>query len=500
MTERGGGHASRRSERIILGWPMKMLATNLLLLLTVLLLTGGTLAQQDPAAPAPSAPPRALNEHDGVYFGIWPDTAHGFSDTPAMINQRLGFNTSVFQIAQLIPLPTYNYTTGAGGPAPEYLIEQTQTDAAVFLTVYPTGLDVVTDDDLKLLGVQLQGYTEVLNRTVFLRFGPEMQGQWNPYGFQPTKFLALWRRMYSLVKAAAPRVAVVWAPNTPQSYPYGQLSSSLSPEDLALLDTDHDGKVSNTDDPFSPYYPGDDQVDWIGLSTYYKGPNFQNINVAQPSGYCSSVMNGTSPTSTFNWYEMYCTKPGKACMIAESGAAFHVDALTAQASTARSIVDLQRAWWQDCITSPTLVQAFPRLKLHMHFEHVKLEMDGGKPDLRDYRLSNDTTTLEAFKQDFSAVSAQFVVASFRALPAGVPPTGRPSGSPNSPVPVVPGQPGQPGQPKGIVFQTQRNPVVTGPPTLFGSRRSNAPSSIVNSGLLLLASSSVLLHLLLFPSF
>jgi len=422
-------------------------------------------------------PSRALNERDQVYFGIWPNSDHGYSDTPAIINQRLGFNTSVFQIAQVIPLPPYNYTTGAGGPAPEYLVEQSQTDAAVFLTVYPTGLDTVTDENLKQLGEQLRGYTDVMNRTVFLRFAPEMQGTWNPYGFQPTKFLDLWRRMFAIVKAASPKTAIVWAPNTPQSYPYGQSSDNLSPPDLALLDTDHDGKVTNTDDPFTPYYPGDDLVDWIGLSTYYKGPNFQNINVAQPSGYCASVMNGTSPTSTFNWYEMFCNRPGKACMIAESGAAFHVAALNAQASTARSIVDLQRAWWQDCITSPALLQNFPRLKLHMHFEHEKMETDGGISDLRDYRLSNDTATMEAFKADYLAASAAFVVPTFRPLPPGVPPTGRPNGNPNSPIPPIPGQPGvpQPGQPQGIVFQTQRNPPVIGPPTLFGRTRSPAAS-------------------------
>jgi len=157
-------------------------------------------------------PSRALNERDQVYFGIWPNSDHGYSDTPAIINQRLGFNTSVFQIAQVIPLPPYNYTTGAGGPAPEYLVEQSQTDAAVFLTVYPTGLDTVTDDNLKQLGEQLRGYTDVMNRTVFLRFAPEMQGTWNPYGFQPTKFLDLWRRMFAIVKAASPKTAIVWLP------------------------------------------------------------------------------------------------------------------------------------------------------------------------------------------------------------------------------------------------------------------------------------------------
>ncbi|POW12626.1 hypothetical protein PSTT_04268 [Puccinia striiformis] len=424
-----------------------------------------TVGAQDPAP----APQRALNERDQVYFGIWPDSGPGHSDTPALINQRLGFNASVFQIAQVIPLPTYNYTTGVGGPAPEYLIEQSQTDAAVFLTVYPTGFDTVTDDDLKLLGVQLQGYTDVLNRTVFLRFAPEMQGLWNPYGFQPTRFLQLWRRMYTIVKAASPRTAIVWAPNTPQSYPYSQSSTALSPEDLALLDTDHDGKVTNTDDPFSPYYPGDDQVDWIGLSTYYKGANFQNVNVAQPAGYCASVMNGTSPTSTYNWYDMFCNKPGKACMIAESGAAFHVQALNAEASTAKSIVDLQKAWWTDCITSPALIQSFPRLKLHMHFEHLKIEMDGGVSDLRDYRLSNDTNTIEAFRQDYMTVSTSFVTPVYRISDWNTM-VGRPNGNPNSPVPIIPGQVG--GQPKESSSKLN-------PPTLFGQRRKSGAASLAS---------------------
>jgi len=62
----------------------------------------------------------------------------------------------VIQIAQNIPLSPYNYTTGAGGGAPEELIERTSTDAAVFLTVYPSqGFSVLTDDDFTALGNQI---------------------------------------------------------------------------------------------------------------------------------------------------------------------------------------------------------------------------------------------------------------------------------------------------------------------------------------------------------
>ena len=59
--------------------------------------------------------------------------------------------------------------------------------------------------------------------------------------------------------------------------------------DFALLDTNHDGHLSNTDDMYSPYYPGDDVVDWVGLTVYYWGqdnPNGpQNIPPAPQSFY-----------------------------------------------------------------------------------------------------------------------------------------------------------------------------------------------------------------------
>ncbi|MBW0541169.1 hypothetical protein O181_080884 [Austropuccinia psidii MF-1] len=417
----------------------------------------------------------ALNERDQIYFGIWTDSQSGFSDTPALINSRLGLNISAFQIAQQIPLPKYNYTTGAGGPAPEYLIEQTQTDAAVFLTVYPTSIDAVADSDLNALGIQLASYKNDLNRTVFLRFAPEMQGAWNPYGFQPTAFLALWKRMYTIIKSTSNSTAIVWAPNTPQSYPYSQSTNGLSTADLSILDTNHDGQINNDDDPFTPFYPGDEFVDWIGISSYYKGPTFQNINVPQPSGYCGSVLNGTLG-SNYNWYELFCNKPGKACMIAESGAAFHLQAIDNQASTAKNIIDLQRAWWQDCITSTDFFRQFPRVKMTMHFEHLKMEVDGGKNDLRDYRLTNDTATLEAFKADLTSVIGSYVVAGYRPLPANVQASGRPTSSPG----VTKDQ-----NQTGIVFQTERKPLVTGPPTLFGNRKGSGSKNFEFSGLSLM---------------
>uniref|UniRef100_A0A0S1MIB9 Uncharacterized protein n=1 Tax=Phakopsora pachyrhizi TaxID=170000 RepID=A0A0S1MIB9_PHAPC len=97
----------------------------------------------------------ALGEVDQIYYGVWVDSDIGYSDTPLLYNSRLQRNASVFHLAQNMPLRPYNYTTGIGGPAPEYLIENTATDAAVFLSVYPDSLTNLTDNDFTTLSHQI---------------------------------------------------------------------------------------------------------------------------------------------------------------------------------------------------------------------------------------------------------------------------------------------------------------------------------------------------------
>lgn len=49
-------------------------------------------------------------------------------------------------------------------------------------------------------------------------------------------------------------------------YPYGQTLTANSAADIALLDTNNNGELDADDDSLAPYYPGDDVVDWIGVS------------------------------------------------------------------------------------------------------------------------------------------------------------------------------------------------------------------------------------------
>lgn len=50
-------------------------------------------------------------------------------------------------------------------------------------------------------------------------------------------------------------------------------SYSVSPgtPDFKAMDTNGDGLLTMADDMYTPFYPGDEYVDWVGLSIYNFG-------------------------------------------------------------------------------------------------------------------------------------------------------------------------------------------------------------------------------------
>ena len=120
-------------------------------------------------ATSPSSPSAA-----GRYLCVWLDTSW---DSPLSFNQRLGRNASCFHFAQKIPLaaswtPPEGQTLEDDLLPPLELIDQTSTDAILYLSVFPKrGLPVILDKDLQSL-VQLVTDLNVRGRRVFLRFAP----------------------------------------------------------------------------------------------------------------------------------------------------------------------------------------------------------------------------------------------------------------------------------------------------------------------------------------
>ncbi|KAG0146342.1 hypothetical protein CROQUDRAFT_133191 [Cronartium quercuum f. sp. fusiforme G11] len=371
-----------------------------------------------------------------VYLAAWINPAQPFYDTPAAFNKRIGFNAYAFQFAQTIPITPYSDVFGTGGSINETLLELSGTSAAVFLTVYPLSLGGVSDGDLTVLANQIATYqTAPYNRDVFLRFGPEMQGNWMTYGVQPTAFVALWKRMHDIIRSIAPKTVLVWAPNAAMGYPFGATAASVSPSsDVNVLDTNHNGQLDGGDDAYAPYYPGDDYVDWNAISWYWKGSVYPyTVNQVQPVGYAAGAMTGHSPAGAIGtgpaesftgFYGTYCqTKP---CMFAEMGAAFHANTTS---GVGPGQLAIETAWWQDTLTSTSFMDAYPKMKMFMLFEQIKTE---DANDLRDFRLTNDSAVRGNFLKDLSTVSSRYVWAQNRASSiAGSASSNRTSGSSTS---------------------------------------------------------------------
>ena len=137
-----------------------------------------------------------------------------------------------------------------------------------FLTVYPNqGYEIITQKHVTEFVNQIAGFAKK-ERRVFIRFAPEMNGSWFVYGQQPTNFKKIWIALVKAIRAeplCKDRVAFIWAPNFERCYPFAggiaSITNTTSP-DLKALDTNNNGQLDANDDAYSPYYPGDEFVDW----------------------------------------------------------------------------------------------------------------------------------------------------------------------------------------------------------------------------------------------
>ncbi len=112
----------------------------------------------------------------------------------------------------------------------------------------------------------------------------------------------------------------IWAPSSAHEYPYSFTPPPIAngSADFIALDTNKDGKIDTLDDGYSPYYPGDAYVDWVGLSVYSYGilyPWLDNY-VAEP---------GKFEAYFGSFYQSYGKGKNKPVMIAEGSACYHLD-------------------------------------------------------------------------------------------------------------------------------------------------------------------------------
>ncbi|HYF71460.1 MAG TPA: glycosyl hydrolase, partial [Nocardioides sp.] len=209
-----------------------------------------------------AAPPAGADDAgscDRAWFGPALDIE---TDTPTEYAGRLGASPSLYTFPVDYPL-----TEEGTDQLRRFAADAATQGAVLVVQVEPTvrlgRLGAADADELAALLADLH---ERLDTRALVRFAPEMNGSWRPWGQQPGAFKAAFRVVADAVHDAAAPAAMVWSPVYGSGYPFGREQGTDS-----ALDGKGDRRLAAGDDPYGPYYPGDDAVDWVGLFLYRFG-------------------------------------------------------------------------------------------------------------------------------------------------------------------------------------------------------------------------------------
>jgi len=319
-----------------------------------------------PGAGCPALGPD-LAPTSGVLAGVNLDWER---DTLADYASRLGRRPAVAVSFARFPLAAQDeeHVTAA--------VEQVRANGGMLLlTLEPhDGLDTVTEESAGALAALLERYNQD-GVPVVVRFAHEMNGSWYPWGQQPEAYRAAFRMVADAVHRGAPGSAMMWAPNYGGGYPFtgGAHAASPGSVDHAALDTTSDGELGEDDDPYAPYYPGDDVVDWVGMSLYHWGGSYPwRDNVVPEPGKFVDQLTGRyvgaagDESSVPDFHADYGTARGKPVAIPETAAFYR------PGGGGDDELAIKRAWWGQLV-DPALTADLPALRMINWFEWRKHE-------------------------------------------------------------------------------------------------------------------------------
>jgi len=327
----------------------------------------------------------------GTYYGVYIDREH---DTIAVYNQRLGVPAAVY--VAFFPFP-FNETDKANVDA---FIEQVVAEEGMALiTLLPeSGMDKITATVAYDFAALLAEY----NRNgvpVFVRFAHEMNGSWYSWSQQPTAYIQAFRILAEAVHQRTTLSAMVWAPNYGGGYPFagGRYETSPQSNDFNILDTNHDGHLDGNDDMYAPYYPGDDVVDWVGMSIYHWGnqhPWGEN-EIPEADKFIAQITGNYlgldgDHRSVPDFYEVYVEQHGKPMAVPETAALYN------PYFGGDAEMDIKQNWWQQ-VFSAEVAEDFPGIKMINWFEVCKFESEVS--NTLDWTVTSNPIIRQAFLDD-----------------------------------------------------------------------------------------------------
>lgn len=276
--------------------PIKALLRAVLLFLALVLFLPAGAAQAAGAAQG-AVPPSTINSGEDLLGGSsgkpllggvleWgEDDAAGFADrlqaTPAVLGHDVSFPVQAAEKGYLR----------------EFLAQSAASGAHALITVNPT----VPLSDVNAAGAadfagQLGELAQGFPGKLLIRFAPDMNSSWVSWGQQPAAYVPAYRAVAQAFASDSDAV-MVWQPFQARDYPFTRNRDAPAPgtAGFAALDTNSDGDWNGSDEPYAPYYPGDDVVDWAGLTALHDDTGGGAArNTVPREGEVASLLDGTA--------------------------------------------------------------------------------------------------------------------------------------------------------------------------------------------------------------
>ena len=331
------------------------------------------------AAVEPRDPPTLVPPDGRAWFGMNLDWAN---QTVAEVEESIGVIPAVWVQFVRFPLDDGSRANLVG-----FFEQVGAAGAHGLITLEPhDGLDAVTSEAAADLATVLEAAWNEHGVATFVRFAHEMNGSWYPWGQQPEAYVAAFRRVAEAVRQA-PASAMVWAPNEGAGYPFSGSPHEAAPgsPERAALDTDGDGDLTAADDPYGPYWPGDDVVDWVGMSLYFWGLEYPwGENELAPAGRFAAQLTGqptdAHPDEVPDFYATYAEGHDKPMAIIETAALYD------PAGGGPDEASVKSAWFEQVFSAETR-ERFARIGMINWFEWRKDEQEVGA--VIDWRFGSD---------------------------------------------------------------------------------------------------------------
>ncbi len=281
-----------------------------------------------------------LTPDSGAYFGSILDWS---ADSAKDQADRLGSPSAVFEHDAAVPLPETSKLYL------EQFVDQVQSQGALALiTLTPTV--ALADVDASVAKAVVDDLVDVLgdqDQPAYLRFAPDMNSSWTAWGQQPSAYRQAFTIVADAVHARLSNAVVVWSPAAGEDYPF-TAARAADTDLLRELDTDKSGVVDGADDAYSPYYPGPNVADWVGLSLYHDDTGGgEAVNVVPAEGELADQLGPISAVASDDDFYARYSEATKTPMLLETAAFF------SESAAGATELAVKQAWWRQVFAAST---------------------------------------------------------------------------------------------------------------------------------------------------